>query len=173
MRTFLILAFVCTVTFRIASAEAPYGPVGGGSPDEMAGQLYGAAGCGLGTKVWGSAPGMAQAMAVTTNLILFNQSFGLTFGTLGCIDDDQASEAIEYSEANKEILVADIARGEGETVTVLGELLHCSPASALGAKLQPRFGRLIPRPEAFSGKSLIHSIRQDAELNALCPGNRT
>src|SRR5512145_696073 len=46
---------------------------------------YGAAGCGLGSMVFGNQPGFFQLLAGTTNhIIFFNQFFGITFGTSNC-----------------------------------------------------------------------------------------
>lgn len=42
-------------------------------------------GCGIGTQVWAGQSGkLPKLLAATTNGILANQLFGITFGTLGC-----------------------------------------------------------------------------------------
>ncbi len=47
---------------------------------------YGTAGCGLGSIVIGSKPGMMQIFAATTNGTSASQSFGITSGTSNCVD---------------------------------------------------------------------------------------
>ena len=47
---------------------------------------YGAAGCGLGSMVFGSKPGAEQVVAATTNGTFGSQTFGITFGTSTAFD---------------------------------------------------------------------------------------
>ncbi|MFN8945903.1 MAG: DUF3015 family protein, partial [Pseudobdellovibrionaceae bacterium] len=52
--------------------------------DEMSGQGYGMAGCGLGSVVFGDKPGFIQIFAATLNSIGGNQTFGISLGTSNC-----------------------------------------------------------------------------------------
>lgn len=84
-------------------------------------------GCGLGTMVFEGQSGVApQVMAVTTNGTSGNQTFGITFGTLGCtkngvVDPPQAAAA--YTASNIDNLARDAARGEGETLESLAAVM--------------------------------------------------
>jgi Protein of unknown function (DUF3015) len=105
---------------------------------------YGAAGCGLGSLVFGTKPGVYQIIAATLNGTGV-QTFGITTGTSNC---DGAlignAGAKVFIEANKEALAKDISRGQGETITNLSQLAGCQDASAVGAVLQKKFDVLFP-----------------------------
>jgi hypothetical protein len=95
----------------------------------LAGQAASNTGCGLGTILWGNKADnsvLSQSLQATTNGILGNQTFGITSGTLGC--DQPANVAaserlMEFTVANMDNLARDIARGEGESLETLAELL--------------------------------------------------
>jgi len=83
-------------------------------------------GCGIGTMLWDGHKGVPQkVLASTTNAILFNQWFGITFGTLGCSPNTPIkSKAVvkEYANANVDRLAAEMASGQGEHLAALAEL---------------------------------------------------
>jgi hypothetical protein len=80
-------------------------------------------GCGLGSMLFEGQEGLApKILAATVNGTSANQSFGITFGTLGC----QAEGAITSREkltvfinSNIDNLARDIAQGEGESLATL------------------------------------------------------
>lgn len=84
-------------------------------------------GCGLGTLVFEGKTGVApQIMAITTNGTVSNQLFGITFGTVGCtkngvIDPPQAASV--YTASNIDGLARDAARGDGEAIESLAEVI--------------------------------------------------
>ena len=96
--------------------------------DHAAGQGYGMAGCGAGSVVFGDKPGMVQIFAGTTNGTSFNQSFGITSGTLNCGESGKTAKAEQFIETNKVALQNDLARGQGETLTSLSQVLECKNA---------------------------------------------
>lgn len=90
---------------------------------------YGDAGCGLGSVVFGNdnTPAM-QVMAFTLNHTSGTQTFGLTSGTSNCADNGVALKEKEvplFIEMNKDGLARDAARGQGETLSGLAELMGC------------------------------------------------
>ena len=82
-------------------------------------------GCGLGTTLWEGQSGIApQVLAVTTNGTLGNQTFGITFGTLGCKSDGVVSSPMAmFTGSNMDRLARDMSVGEGEALETLAELL--------------------------------------------------
>ena len=83
-------------------------------------------GCGMGTQIWAGQKGLApKILAATTNGILTNQLFGITFGTLGCSGTGTVTaQAVTFTNENAESLARDMAVGQGESLNVLAELLH-------------------------------------------------
>lgn len=87
-------------------------------------------GCGLGSEIWkGNSALIPKVLGATTNGIFGNQTFGITFGTLGCkrADNLVKSEVSEFVDHNAETLARDIAVGEGESLNVLAELMQIAP----------------------------------------------
>jgi hypothetical protein len=109
---------------------------------------YGAAGCGLGSMAFGDQQGGIQILAATTNGILGNQTFGITFGTSNCGPSLFAQGTRNFVEANREVLAKDIARGEGEAIGALTVINACADSRLVGAALQARFGAIFPSEEA-------------------------
>lgn len=89
---------------------------------------YGDAGCGLGAMVLGNAKGWTQVFAGTTNGTSGNQTFGITTGTSNCTDGGAVSQEMRiphYVEVNRFALAKEAARGEGETLAGLANLMGC------------------------------------------------
>lgn len=88
---------------------------------------YGDAGCGLGNQIFGKDDN--QVLAATTNGSSYTQFFGISSGTSGCVDDGamaQNKQVPAFIEVNKVALATDAARGEGETLAGLAQLMGCS-----------------------------------------------
>jgi hypothetical protein len=109
---------------------------------------YGTAGCGLGSMAFGDQKGGIQILAATTNGILGNQTFGITFGTSNCGPSLFAQGTKSFVEANREALAKDVARGEGEAIGALTVINACRDSHAVGAALQARFGTIFPSEQA-------------------------
>ena len=87
-------------------------------------------GCGLGKMVWSDysrqksiAP---QVMMATTNGTFGSQTFGISFGTSGCTNDGTIMgqhKATVFAAANYESLSQEMARGGGEHLASLAELM--------------------------------------------------
>ena len=131
-------AFVLTVVFAVsllASGMASAAP-------------YGAAGCGLGGVVVGEQPGAMQLVATFLNSLCANQTFGITTGTLGCgkpIVGAQNEQLNQFVAANMDTIARDIARGGGETLETLAELMQIpvDGRTAFYGKLQSNFDRIF------------------------------
>jgi hypothetical protein len=105
---------------------------------------YGDAGCGLGSIVFGDQGGFTQVFAATLNGTGV-QTFGITTGTSNCTDGGamKGAKAIPaFIEVNKVALAKDAARGEGETLAGLANLLGCNSKN-LGQTLQSNYNKIF------------------------------
>jgi hypothetical protein len=123
-------------------------------------------GCGLGTILWGNKADnsvMSQSLQATTNGIFGNQTFGITSGTLGCEQPRNVASndrLMEFAVANMDNLARDIARGEGESLETLAELLDV-PASGRGefyAGLLGSFGDIFVTGEENAASVLARIV---------------
>lgn len=103
---------------------------------------YGLAGCGLGSVLMGKRG--AQIFAGTTNNTFGNQTFGITMGTLNCVDSASAEVAGRMDQfilVNRSQVQGDIARGQGETISALGTYMGCS--SNIGPALKASYSNIF------------------------------
>ncbi|MEQ1837301.1 MAG: DUF3015 domain-containing protein [Candidatus Nitrotoga sp.] len=84
-------------------------------------------GCGVGSMVFKGQSGLApQVLAITTNGISGNQTFGITSGTLGCTQDGMVKSNMKsamFIDNNKDQLARDMSVGSGETLAALSHLM--------------------------------------------------
>jgi hypothetical protein len=129
---------------------------------------YGAAGCGLGSIVFGNKPGIIQIFAATTNGIFGNQTFGITSGTSNCNDaGGGGAAAAAFIETNREALAKDISRGNGETIKNLSVLGGCADSSAVGSALQKNFKAIFPSADVTNTQvsgNVIQVLKSDKSL---------
>lgn len=139
--------------------------------DEVSGQGYGTAGCGLGSIVFGAKPGIIQIVAVTLNGLWGNQTFGITSGTSNCVSEEEARKAELFVETNRLALEEDISRGQGEALSNLAEILGCGTNEKLGSRLQQNFEKIFPSratsTQAITSQ-IFETISQDSELASSC-----
>ena len=139
--------------------------------DEVSGQGYGTAGCGLGSIVFGDKPGMIQIVAATVNGT-GGQTFAITSGTSNCDDASEGRNASKiFIETNRETLVRDLSRGSGESLASLSKLMGCADSAMLGRKLQQNFGRIYPESSVTNDQmlqSIFSTIDHDADLAGQC-----
>lgn len=137
--------------------------------DEAKADPYGMAGCGLGSVVFGDAPGMVQIFAATTNGTFGSQTFGITFGTSNCVDGSGGvASTRSFVETNREVLAKDISRGSGETIATLATLAGCTDESTVGRTLQSNFGRIFPSAAASDrqvSESVVDVLRSEQGLS--------
>jgi len=116
---------------------------------------YGDAGCGLGMEILGKDGN--QILAATTNGTGM-QTIGITLGTSGCTDDGAMADNKQvpaYIEMNKVALAKEAARGEGETLAGLAQLMGCNAvtfAPAVKANYDQIFVETNMQPEAIETK---------------------
>lgn len=105
-------------------------------------------GCGLGSVIMKEQDtAVFQALAVTTNQTLGNQTFGISSGTLECkqparfVYNDKVKR---FVADNMDTLAQDIAAGGGETLDTLSELLDIPSEQkpVFYASLQANFGEI-------------------------------
>ena len=115
-------------TAPMSSASAPMAPVSKKSTSFA--RQYGLAGCGLGSVLMGKKG--AQIFAATTNGSSFNQTFGISAGSLNCIDSASAEVAGRMDQfilVNRSQVQGDVARGNGETIAALSNYMGCEGSS--------------------------------------------
>ncbi len=103
---------------------------------------YGMAGCGLGSMVITGSNGFEQIFVAYTNSSSGSQTSGITSGTSNCRDGAKKTANLFY-EINKEALKRDVARGEGETIVSLAEILGCNDSAPLAVSLQKNFAQVF------------------------------
>lgn len=106
---------------------------------------YGDAGCGLGAVIMGPQKGWTQVFAATSNGTSGNQTFGITSGTSNCTSSGAVAvekQVPHYVEVNRFALAKEAARGGGETVSGLANLIGCDNA-VLGKNMQKNYDRLF------------------------------
>lgn len=113
--------------------------------DEVSGQGYGMAGCGLGSIVFGDKPGKIQILSSLTHMALGEQTFAITSGTSNCVDAQRTASAELFIEVNRVALESDIARGQGETINHLAAIMGCQYAEPVAEKLQKNFSQIFPQ----------------------------
>ena len=105
-------------------------------------------GCGLGSMAWRGQSGIIpQVLAITTNGILFNNTFGVTLGTSGCdpngrVTGGTGKMVLAVIENNMEQFAMDASRGNGETIETIAGILDVD-SKELGAKAQQNFAYLF------------------------------
>lgn len=119
-------------------------------------------GCGLGTIIMKERDStLFQVLAVTTNQILGNQTFGITSGTLECRQpaDFAGNKRLgTFVAANMESLAQDMASGGGEALSTVAELMDIPAGSrpAFYSSLQASFSLIftssaVESPEVVEG----------------------
>lgn len=106
-------------------------------------------GCGLGSMLWAGQSGLpAHVLGATTNGTSGNQTFGITFGTLGCDGNGEITSRetlAKFTAANLDQIMTDSARGSGESLEVLAELygIEAEQHAAFAEKLQENFATIF------------------------------
>ena len=157
MRLVIALAVLLTAA---STAAAQGGGIKG------AGQ-YGAAGCGLGSLVFGNQPGGVQILAATTNGTFGSQTFGITTGTSNCGPGMFAMGTKNFVEANREVVAKDISRGTGEAIGALAVINACTDSAKVGAALQKNFSSIFPTENVTSEQvtdAIIQTLHSDDSL---------
>ncbi len=135
-------------------------------------RAYGLAGCGLGSVVVGKSGG--QIFAATTNSTFYNQMFGISAGTLNCVDSPTAEFAgrmDQFIMVNRSQVQGDIARGNGETIAALGSFMGCGQSSAqIGQELKANYSTIFAGDVEVNEvtDSVISVIKSNPEISKEC-----
>lgn len=146
MKVFALFIFLVAVPFKQAQAQA-----------------YGMAGCGLGSMLLGEKRGMMQVIAGTSNFSFLSQTFGISTGTSNCTDGS-GRLAETFVKVNKEALMTDISRGQGETIDSLEVLYGCE--GRIGSVLKQNYRKIFDQKTSSGIDSKMRSILK--ENNVLC-----
>lgn len=166
--TKLIIVLMATLSLSVAHAGEK--KTGGIVNSNATQKGYGLAGCGLGSILFGPKPGGIQIVAATTNGTSYNQTFGITFGTLNCEFTEAGVQAAVYLENNREVMAKEAARGEGETLVGLANILKCSNQEAFNKNVQSNFEKIfVDSSNAYNNiRSLNEVISNDQTLKSSC-----
>jgi len=130
-------------------------------------------GCGLGSIVFEGQSGVApQVLAATTNGIFGNQTFGISFATLGCARDGVVSvpgQIAMFLDTNLDKLAYEMAVGEGETLESLATLMgiEAGDRAAFYETTRVHFASIIPSEQASTEEvmaALNSVLAQDEQL---------
>ncbi|KOO05450.1 DUF3015 domain-containing protein [Vibrio nereis] len=130
-------------------------------------------GCGLGTMVFDGKSGKVfKVLGATTNGTSGNQTFGITFGTLGCDGNGTITSAQKlalFIDGNMDNLARDIAKGEGETLATLSEVWGISAAdkTAFNELAQQNFAEVFKSENVTSQEVFANLNTLVASDNAL------
>ena len=131
----------------------------------------GPAGCGLGTAVVfkDASQWYEHVLAATTNGTSGNQTFGMTSGTLGCeAANGPLADAQLFIDQNMDQLAVDAAKGQGETLAALAEVMgvEAADSAAFNRTVQSNFDSMF-NADATSEvalESLKTAMAKDVEL---------
>lgn len=148
------------------------GPAPKGSTPGRTAMTDAGSGCGLGSLLFDGNSGVgAHSIAMTTNAFLFNNTFGMSSGTLGCDSTQPVRYKGEriYISANMTRLAEDMARGQGETLAGLANLMGIAEGDrpAFYALTHKQFERIYPNESVTSDQvvdALIGVMKADAAL---------
>ncbi|EKO3794304.1 MULTISPECIES: DUF3015 family protein [Vibrio] len=132
-------------------------------------------GCGVGTMIFDGKEGKVfKVLGATTNGTSGNQTFGITFGTLGCDGTgtiNSAQKLALFIDGNLDNLARDIARGEGETLATLSEVwgIQASDKAAFNQLAKENFANVfqsenVTSQEVFTNLNAL--VAQDQTLAA-------
>ena len=134
---------------------------------------YGAAGCGLGSVVFGAKTGFIQVFAATTNGTSGSQTFGITSGTSNCVAADKAeafNKQREFVDTNLASLASDMAQGSGETLAAFEQTLGCEANIAVVTKaLQAGHSKIFRETGADAVVFATHEVlKGSSEASVAC-----
>lgn len=115
-------------------------------------------GCGLGSIIFKDKDaGLYQVLAVTTNGIFGNQTFGITSGTLECqqpVSFVSNEKLKNFVAVNMDTLAQDMAAGSGESLVTLAELMEVplDRREAFYASLQTNFTKIFTSSDIQSSQ---------------------
>jgi hypothetical protein len=130
-------------------------------------------GCGLGAMAWEGETGVApQVLAATTNGTSGSQTFGISSVTSGCASGGKVTrpdKVAMFIGPNINRLAQDMARGEGETLASLADVMGIDEGDRplFYAATQRNFVRIMPVENVTTGEILASINAVMAEDPAL------
>lgn len=122
----------------------------GHSVENTKSSAYGMSGCGLGSVLFGETDSRGgQVLSSTTNGFYSNNTFGMSSGTSNCNQENsEATAAVRknmenFIAVNQQALANDVAKNQGENILALSNIMGCSDAPYLGAKLQSEYNEIF------------------------------
>jgi hypothetical protein len=142
-------------------------------------EVYGMAGCGLGSLVF-KENNMTQILAATTNGTFANQTFGITSGTSNCVSGGVVKaerEQAAFAEVNFQDLKRNMATGGGEFLTSFATLLGCDDAAkpVLAKMTQTKYESILPSEKTTPIQMLVGvktQIKGNPQLSSACSDER-
>lgn len=132
-------------------------------------------GCGLGSMVFAGQEGkVVKVLGATTNGTSGNQTFGITFGTLGCDGTGTVSSSAKlalFIDGNMDNLARDMSKGEGDTLATLAEVwgVSAQDKAAFNELVQENFVNVFTSENVTSQavlENLNALLSEDAQLSA-------
>lgn len=130
-------------------------------------------GCGLGSMVFDGKEGKVfKVLGATTNGTSGNQTFGITFGTLGCDGTGPVTSSAKlalFIDGNMDNLARDMSKGEGETLATLAEVwgVPAQDQAAFNELAQANFSDVFTS-ENVTSQSVLENLNNllaaDAQL---------
>jgi len=122
------------------------------------------AGCGLGTMIWRENSIISGLFRMTTNHSFSSQLFGITSGTSGCSQHSivmREKAPIYYAEANLEELKVDMAKGEGEYVSIFSDALGCPTnlKSDFVQSSKDKYETIFPKSD-LSAQEMLENVKK-------------
>ncbi|EWH05628.1 signal peptide protein [Pseudoalteromonas lipolytica SCSIO 04301] len=130
-------------------------------------------GCGFGSMLFAGKDGkVVKVLGATTNGISGNQTFGITFGTLGCDGTGTVTASTKvatFIDGNMEQLARDMSRGEGEALETLAEVwgVESQDKAAFNKLVQTQFSHVFTSENVTSQivlENLNTLVANDAQL---------
>ena len=124
--------------------------------------------CGWGSKVFAGQKGVGpQVLAATTNGTSGNQTFGITFGTLGCTSNGVVSsnwKTAMFIDGNKLALSRDAANGQGESIDALAAVMgvKAEDKALLASTLKSQFAVVFANDQVAANLKTV--LAADARL---------
>jgi hypothetical protein len=122
-------------------------------------------GCGYGWEVMKDQTLLASSVRSTTNGTASN-SIAMTMGTSGCAKHDivlQEKQQLHFANSNYEMIVAEMANGQGEYLNSFADVLGCDNV-AFGASAQANLETII----ADNGSALLSNVKNNAAIRKAC-----
>jgi hypothetical protein len=124
-------------------------------------------GCGPGWYIYKDKTILGTSIRGTTNAVIPGQVSGMTTGTSNCERHDIVKadkDGLHYTANNYELIVAEMAAGQGEFLNEYARVLGCD-AGQFSEMAQQNFEVLVPSEENYT--ELLKNVKREIRVNAL------